>query len=210
MWRRGFLVRRVFRDSEALRQLTHRHLGRHLRAALSWEGRGSVEAGPQSPPLSSNWSPAAAVALASTSSPPRRPEAQRVARLRCGPRSPRLPGPRRRCSPRRPQPAGRRDGPQDGQGQYRPHVRQEPAGSGPWHPQPQGGRGEPARSWAARLFPTASGPPWSLLLDPIAIPVLPALELRLCTASPSPALSLPAAVPVGLKQTLSKRLRHLL
>lgn len=39
----GFLARRGFRDAEALRQLTHRHLGRHLRAALGWEG--SVEAG---------------------------------------------------------------------------------------------------------------------------------------------------------------------
>lgn len=39
----GFLVRRGFRDAEALRQLTRRHLGGHLRAALSWEG--SVEAG---------------------------------------------------------------------------------------------------------------------------------------------------------------------
>lgn len=45
----GSLVRRGFRDAEALRQLTHRHLGRHLRAALSWEG--SVEAGPHSLPL---------------------------------------------------------------------------------------------------------------------------------------------------------------
>lgn len=39
----GFLARRGFRDADALRQLTHRHLGRHLRAALGWEG--SVEAG---------------------------------------------------------------------------------------------------------------------------------------------------------------------
>lgn len=42
-------MRRGFPDAEALRQLTHRHLGRHLRAALSWEA--SVEAGPSSLPL---------------------------------------------------------------------------------------------------------------------------------------------------------------
>lgn len=45
----GFLVRRGFWDAEALRQLTHRHLGRHLRAALSWEE--SVEAGAYWVPL---------------------------------------------------------------------------------------------------------------------------------------------------------------
>lgn len=45
----GFLVRRGFPDAEALRQLTHRHLGRHLRAAPSWDA--SVEAGPYSLPL---------------------------------------------------------------------------------------------------------------------------------------------------------------
>lgn len=37
---RGSLVGRGFRDAEALRQLTHRHLGRHLRTALSSEARG--------------------------------------------------------------------------------------------------------------------------------------------------------------------------
>lgn len=41
--------------------------------------------------------------------------------------------------------------------------------------------------------PVASGPPWSRLLDSIAIPVLPVPELQLCTASPSPGLSLPPA-----------------
>lgn len=49
VWGWAFLVRRGFRDAEALRQLTHRHLGRHLRAALSWEG--SVGAGASWLPL---------------------------------------------------------------------------------------------------------------------------------------------------------------
>lgn len=36
---RGFLVGRGFRNAEALRQLTHRHLGGHLRTALSSKAR---------------------------------------------------------------------------------------------------------------------------------------------------------------------------
>lgn len=39
VWGRGFLVGRGFRDAETLRQLTHRHLGGHLRTVLSSKTR---------------------------------------------------------------------------------------------------------------------------------------------------------------------------
>ncbi|XP_032129015.1 uncharacterized protein LOC116547040 [Sapajus apella] len=119
-----------------------------LSAICKWPGAGSRHLLSGSPPLPRSSDPAAA--LAWEPAPPRRPAAQRSAGGRRGPRAPSrrpaagLPGHK---------PVGRRDGPQDGEGQHRPHVRQEPAGLGPRHPQPQGGRGEPG---APR-----GGPAWS-------------------------------------------------
>ena len=182
------------------RQLTGSHFVRHLQAARSRRGgeRGllSGSAAAAAPPTAAD--------LAWETAPPRRLAAQRSAGGRRGPQAPSgrlaagLPG----FGPG----GSRRDGPQDGQGQHRPHVRQESAGPGARHPQPQGGRGEPGAPARARirtrtLAPTQSdtGPDPGSAPDsgpqpapeaplPARAPAVRGLGLR--TPAPSPSLSL--------------------
>lgn len=139
--------------------------------------------------------PRTAADLAWEPAPPRQTAAQRSAG---GKRSPRAPA---RCPaaglPGLEPGGDRRDGPQDGQGQHRPHVRQEPAGPGARHPQPQRGRGEPG---APRGPKTDPDPDSGLQLVPEALlptPALPACHPGRPTPVFSPSLSLPPRAEDG-------------
>lgn len=136
--------------------------------------------------------PRTAADLAREPVPPRQPAAQRSAGGRRGPGAPArcpaagLPGL---------EPGGiRRDGPQDGQGQHRPHVRQEPAGPRARHPQPQRGRGEPGAPRGAGLAGPEPGPG----ADPDPDPgpgTDPDPGLQLVPEPPRPTRALPACDP---------------